>query len=315
MTGVQTCALPICFPVTIGGEPVPGRISRRYGKGSLAEYLGIRYEPYKPGGPFGANVNAVPFFAYYDVFKNFYANKQEDYFMIMGGSTVINGGIVTTTSGSNFIRIMEGEGIPEYGYINRDQMDKKFNVTLGKTLWKDFVNTGKMTVWCQLADKREISLEIPVNGNYTTSETEEDITVTFTGTQYAKYKISSGSIDKGQIYSLEGMSKTVTQGTTVEKYTSSYKLEEIDNLREYILKQGKKEVLIKSTSTEDWLGTSFIKDVLVGTAKTGESEPKIKMPIIQMEMGGLCLKTLQSDIFNNWVNKEWVDGDNGIKLS
>ena len=29
-------------------------------------------------------------------------------------------------------------------------------------------------------------------------------------------------------------------------------------------------------------------------------------------MGGLCLKTLQSDIFNNWVNKEWVDGDNGI---
>ena len=34
------------------------------------------------------------------------------------------------------------------------------------------------------------------------------------------------------------------------------------------------------------------------------SEPKVKMPIIQMEMGGLCLKTLQSDIFNNWVNKE-----------
>ena len=50
-----------------------------------------------------------------------------------------------------------------------------------------------------------------------------------------------------------------------------------------------------------------------GQANAGESEPKIKMPIIQMEMGGLCLKTLQSDIFNNWVNKEWVDGDNGIK--
>jgi hypothetical protein len=29
-------------------------------------------------------------------------------------------------------------------------------------------------------------------------------------------------------------------------------------------------------------------------------------------MGGLCLKTYQSDLFNNWVNKEWVDGDNGI---
>ena len=29
-------------------------------------------------------------------------------------------------------------------------------------------------------------------------------------------------------------------------------------------------------------------------------------------MGGLCLKTYQSDLYNNWVNKEWVDGDNGI---
>ena len=35
-------------------------------------------------------------------------------------------------------------------------------------------------------------------------------------------------------------------------------------------------------------------------------------PLIRTELEGLCIKTLQSDIFNNWVNKEWVDGDNGI---
>ena len=29
-------------------------------------------------------------------------------------------------------------------------------------------------------------------------------------------------------------------------------------------------------------------------------------------MGGLCLKTHFSDIYNNWVNKEWIDGENGI---
>ena len=29
-------------------------------------------------------------------------------------------------------------------------------------------------------------------------------------------------------------------------------------------------------------------------------------------MGGLCLKTHQSDLYNNWANKEWVDGNNGI---
>lgn len=281
--------------------------SKKSGKGSLAEYLGLRYEPFRDKVN---NVNAVPYFAYYDVFKNYYANKQEEYFMLMGGSTVINGGVVTTENGSNFIKTMSvGE---DFGYINREQ-DKKFNVTLSKSLWESFKKTGKMTVWCKLVDDRDISLEIPVNGNYVTSENGENIVVTFTGTQYAKYKVSSGEIKEKQPYDLVGVSKTVTSGTTVKNYTSSYKLEEIDNLREYILKQGKKEILIKADSSEEWLGNSFIKDVLVGTAAKGTGEPKIKMPIIQMEMGGLCLKTLQSDIFNNWVNKEWVDGDNGIK--
>ena len=27
---------------------------------------------------------------------------------------------------------------------------------------------------------------------------------------------------------------------------------------------------------------------------------------------GLCVKTYQSDLFNNWVNTEWIDGENGI---
>ena len=27
---------------------------------------------------------------------------------------------------------------------------------------------------------------------------------------------------------------------------------------------------------------------------------------------GLALKTYQSDIFNNWIDTEWIDGENGI---
>lgn len=29
-------------------------------------------------------------------------------------------------------------------------------------------------------------------------------------------------------------------------------------------------------------------------------------------MGGLCIKTHLSDLYNNWVNEEWVNGENGI---
>ena len=33
---------------------------------------------------------------------------------------------------------------------------------------------------------------------------------------------------------------------------------------------------------------------------------------IQFNQEGLLLKTYQSDLFNNWVNTDWIDGVNGV---
>ena len=283
------------------GELAPYRKSRKLGKGSLAEYLGLRYEP--AGGTDG-KINAIPYFAYYDIFKNYYANKQEDYFMLMGGSQIVDEGTVTTENGNNFMTVRYVENSkPIGGYINFDQKGKKFNVTISENLWESYKKSGKIYAWCKLNDGREIKFEINLN-IYETKKNESNVIVTFDASQYARFEISEGELQINETYELVGFSKIISQGEVIEKYTSSYRLEEIDNLREYILKQGKKELNITYESTEEWLSASFIKDVLTGDAK--------KKSIIQMEMGGLCLKTLQSDIFNNWVNKEWVDGDNGI---
>lgn len=290
---------------TLEGDTAPYKKSKKSGKGSLAEYLGLRYEPIRDKVN---NVNAVPYFAYYDVFKNFYANKQEDYFMVMGGSQVVTEGSITTYDGCQFEKDILSES---YGYIKIGSA--KIKVRMPKDLWEIYRKDGTMEAWYTLTDQRTIKFQIPLNQNQTTEAESEDIIVTFPSSARAKFEVPGEAIQDKRIYELKGKSKTVGKGETIPLYTSSYKLEEIDNLREYLLKQGKKDVLIKADSTEEWIGTSFIKDVLVGTASAGVNEPKIKMPIIQMEMGGLCLKTLQSDIFNNWVNKEWVDGDNGIK--
>lgn len=280
--------------------------SKKSGKGSLAEYLGLKYEPIRDQVN---NVNAVAYFAYYDVFKNFYANKQEDYFMIMGGSMIVDGGTVVTNNGNVFSKTRI-TGI--YGWLNFNY-ENVLKVTLPKKLWATYEKTKELETWFTLVDGRTLKFNAVLYGDEKVETQEENVIITIDKPRTGKWSISKGELENGINYALTGTSHEVSKGTTVKTYTSSYKLEEIDNLREYILKQGKKEVLIKASSTEEWIGTSFIKDVLVGTANTGESEPKVKMPIIQMEMGGLCLKTLQSDIFNNWVNKEWVDGDNGIK--
>lgn len=271
--------------------------SKKSGKGSLAEYLGLRYEPIRD---VVNNVNAIPYFAYYDIFKNYYANKQEDYFMLMGGSTLVNSKSIVTT---NFSGIKNGAS-------NRLlKCTKEATITItGENIQLEEIKGFQFSV-----DGHTVEMRYKYNTigwNMITDEPNKKVLTTIIGESYYFDLIFQG--DQGTEINLMGETQNITQGAVVPNYTSSYKLEEIDNLREYILKQGKKEVLIKANSKEEWLGTSFIKDVLVGTAANGESEPKIKMPIIQMEMGGLCLKTLQSDIFNNWVNKEWVDGDNGI---
>ena len=279
---------------TIEGQDI--KKSKKSGKGSLAEYLGLKYEPFRDKIN---NVNAVPYFAYYDVFKNFYANKQEDYFMIMGGSAIVNAMTIVSEDFKGTINSFVNDTVicTEKSKVIITGTDvklediKKIKFTIDSSV---IYITASIKSWDVVStEKNKIVIESRVGGYYQLSR-----------------KLQGNG---GDAVTLRGATEDIKQGTTVETYTSSYKLEEIDNLREYVLKQGKKEILIKADSEEEWIGTSFIKDILVGTAKQGENEPKIKMPIIQMEMGGLCLKTLQSDIFNNWVNKEWVDGDNGIK--
>lgn len=281
--------------------------SKKSGKGSLAEYLGLRYEPFVGGVNL---VNAVPYFMYYDIFKNYYANKQEEYFMLMGGGVVVSSGEITTKDTALYQ--VENMGL----YINRKDAqggsaNKPVQFTITKELWEASKKENTVTIYYDV-DAETVGIKINAINSYVESETESNGVVTVTCRNKTKLVFADKVLNTG-IHTATGKAWTSSQGVWVPTYTSSYKLEEIDNLREYILKQGKKEIVIKSNTTEEWLSTSFIKDVLVGTPKPGETTPTVKMPIIQMEMGGLCLKTLQSDIFNNWVNKEWVDGDNGIK--
>jgi hypothetical protein len=281
-------------------EGVSLKASKKTGKGSLAEYLGLKYEPIRDKIN---NVNAVPYFAYYDIFKNFYANKQEDYFMIMGGSTIVDASNIVST---DFIGTYNSQ---EFGTPYLVCTSPSTVTITGKDLKLEDIKKIKFTL-----DSEPIYIEvfeIQTSWEKVSIESDKIIIRSKKGVYYQPSRKLQTS--EGSSITFKGTTENITQGTEVKLYTSSYRLEEIDNLREYILKQGKKEILIKANSNEEWLGTSFIKDVLVGTADEEASEPKNKMPIIQMEMGGLCLKTLQSDIFNNWVNKEWVDGDNGIK--
>lgn len=268
------------------------------GKASLAEYLGVKAEPWYSKSEI-QKYNIVPFLGYYDIFKNYYANKQEERFYVMGGSSIQNATTITSTDFTGKIFSVQNKTVV---------CTNPCTVTItGTDIKLEDIKTIKFTI-----DTTPIYIYISSAGQSwekVTVEKNKVVLKSKVGYYYQVSRVIQG--DAGQIITLNGVSENIKQGTVTEAYTSSFPLTEIDDLREYILSKGREEIVIGRTSDEK-LKSNFIYSVLFSENYEEPDKDKRIYPIINKEMGGLCLKTHQSDLFNNWVNKEWVDGDNGI---
>lgn len=242
--------------------------------------------------------NAIPTFAYYDIFKNFYANTQEDDFYIVGkGNTNIGrqsstlesfSGLVGTGWQTVFRKQGDESGLEE-AYVS-------FIDQAGKWTRNEFENNIGI---------RQVNLE---TGSWEYKRIKDFIDIGFTvepetyqGKTY--YKLVKpqgvqitipGKWQYQYFYQWQDISKA---GVTLD----AHKLEDIDTLRELLLT--KKTVIVDETNTD---GVPEFIHQLVQFDVT-DSKLKTTSP-----MFGLCVKTHQSDIFNNWVNTEVIDGDNGI---
>lgn len=79
---------------------------------------------------------------------------------------------------------------------------------------------------------------------------------------------------------------------------STFKISEVDLIREKIL-QAPTNVPYDLTTSAVSLMTKF----------SNRTNNYLNTTFPQF---GLCVKTYQSDLFNNWINTEWIDGENGI---
>lgn len=246
----------------------------------------------------------VPILAYYDIFKNYYANKQEQAFYTIGGQVSI--GPMTKPNEQGYA----------LGVINIEDWSLKQSKLNGNIIDSDvptteaprfafFLNTAdldansyfiKVRIWAFNAEniiEGNIG-ELIKQGKLKRPEqtiTNDDAVSTNGRGEWIIVEgngaVNGSSAHHMQIYYITGEVKYLT-----------YQLESIDNLREYILSQGRKQVYINQSNAP------FIQDFLNNEA---DGAPACKNP-----MAGLCLKTYQSDINNNWVKTEWIDGDNGI---
>ncbi|AXH75111.1 MAG: major capsid protein [Microviridae sp.] len=243
----------------------------------ILSYLGIRGVGFTTGdpSPTSRNFNAVPLLAYWDIYKNYYSNKQEE----IGG--VIHQTRPTTVTTVTSIVIYQPD------------------LTGGQTLPQS-PSIGGIT----------FEPEGIIRINYTGASPllETIMFVTNTGQEVAASIAAYGWVDDGLNW--QGTIKPYTPALVVNnwKYIDAnqitqtapivelFDLNEIDTMRENILAAASSTSAF-SVNAQGLKPYKFLFDNITNKLNTQE---------------GLGIKTYQSDLFNNWLSTEWIDGTNGI---
>lgn len=256
--------------------------------------------------------NAVPILAYFDIFKNYYANKQEESFYTIAGAqslvTINNpssgAGVYfaafdVSASGITIINqvinnpttdpvVIQGDKV---GFVIKDsEIYNLANIILSGTI--EFTPKGEGRV-LNLTGQSIAELigsgvleEINVKKGYNAKEQRAFAFKTMNGETATK------SIEIPQKFFFFSISGNYLK----------YDLKSIDDSREAILAAGRTQYICDEP---------YIKDIFTMVVDSEDINGR-PIPNCAYPMVGLALKTYQSDINTNWVNTEWIDGEAGI---
>lgn len=233
----------------------------------LLAYLGIRGYGTLDITTKTATKNALPVLAYYDIFKNFYANTQEENFYTIGNSP-------TLTVTINGINITDPDNIiNSQGAITSSGI-----VTIKPTTLKE--------------DELEFSVAQGLNTRTVTMKASElgDIEIVSD-----HWNLTTNLIPAGSTWYIRAVYST--------KRTSlkAIPLENLDVIRDKIL-------LTPGDTVFDIASLSASVEPFNLFTQRG-SNNKLNSTNPQF---GLCLKTYNSDLYQNWINTEWIEGVDGI---
>lgn len=250
---------------------------------SIFNYLGIK--KFKEGKKY----NAVPFLGVLDIFKNYYANKQEvDFYTIENieeeaNIAIVNGMEIEGQMSAAKTGTIETRGaeIRINSAIQIGNIDKATScINLQPIKWTEgsgvtqYMRATIALTNCSLSYKeKELVIRIPYGASF---EMDKSVAA------------NAGITFKGGTVQIRHKGEIGLQ---------AHKLEDLDNLREDILSKGKTEYIIGSKNQN--CNVTSINMLVSDVINSGQ-------------LYGLQVKTHLSDIFNNWINKEWIDGDNGI---
>jgi hypothetical protein len=248
---------------------------------ALYKYLGwSKSKRLGTGATEGVYKNGVPLLIYLDIFKNFFANTQEDKFYMLKGAGEIILKIQDTYQSSHDGDYTIGKN-QESVQITKTT---KINTTLTDIDYQRFWDSIKVTVMTS-------------DGELTHKRLGELTTNALTNT------ITLNNVSANPYATILQFFTTKETAKFIKTQLGQYDLKILDQIRDVILHKKGNETLI-------------IAEDSVGTPKNGS--PELSSFVLDLrnsqanKLGGMLLKTYDSDIFNNWVKTDWIDGAGGI---
>ena len=263
---------------------------------SLITYLGITANGATKNSNFSMReYNAVPIIAYYDIFKNYYANKQEENFYLMNYENQVTQ-VTAMTAPSGGTQIWKAT-VP-------NRMDN--------SLPDEKNNTLEIKLLHELdQDEFEALCTITVNVDNSSPGITKMKTTKVSLTTYYKFD-SYAPITKTYTYkwNKEGPLKNSPKIFAIEARKGKMQacaLDDIDDLREDILKKAGNLTYYLNGDKDQKTPPTFAFLNLQGGSINGGWPNNYYAP-----EWGIATKTYQSDLCQNWINTEWIDGENGI---
>lgn len=239
--------------------------------------------------------NAIPYLAYWDIYKQYYANKQEE-----------RGFMIHTDSGTETISMIDAKLYGTFG--SKDILDIAETIPDAGESIESLVITYVGNTEPDLADvvilKNDV--EVRIDSLFETVNFQTDTPVSNNSQlTFTNYSGDAGSVKYEIVDNPIPAPIPYDGGITLKEFP----LENIDNMRMSVLKNvDSSTAFVISGENEDRLNWTF--PYLAPLIQINEGgKDRFAM---QYSQEGLAIKTYQSDLFNNWISTEWIDGDGGV---
>lgn len=286
-------------------DPTKEMTGQQVNPSALFSYLGVRGlgTDIDNNDEVQRQVNAIPFLGYWDIYKNYYSNKQEEVGYVIHHKpsplTIVAGPLQ-----------LKGVAPPEGGVVynknvSEDPAQTNEMILMSPSVTGEFpfspsteqFDPERMKLWYQIEGVgpayvpiTEIFEEIVWNESTNTYNCSKPFTFGTDGW----YQVKVGKVQIDRSFNAVG---------DVEPQMRQFELSNIDYMRKQLLEHTTQNTAFVITEGEAFPYQGILRNYVNGETRnysmTGNQE-------------GLGLKTYLSDKYQNWINTEWIDGEGGI---